>query len=233
VKVKLSILIKRLFDFGVALFGLIILSPVMFIIASVIRFTSPGPILFIQNRVGLGGRIFKIYKFRSMVVNAEKLGTSVTTAKDQRITPVGRFLRKTKLDELPQLWNVLRGDMSFVGPRPDVPEIIETYTPQMRQILNIRPGITSNATLYLRDEEEILARYPDPDAAYLHILVPLKVELAMEHGRRNSFWYDLRILIQTVLAVVMRGVYQPQLPESLRQRLAADNLFMEERNKAV
>lgn len=212
-------MLKRTFDFTIALAGLIVFSPIILILACIIRLTSPGPVLFSQNRVGLNGKLFRIYKFRSMVVNAEKLGTSVTTSQDRRITPIGRILRKTKLDELPQLWNVLRGDMSFVGPRPDVPEIIETYTPEMRQILNIRPGITSNATLLLRDEEEILARYSDPDTAYINVLVPLKVDLAMEHARRNSFWYDLWVLVQTVLALTLRGIYHPHIPEELSKRL--------------
>lgn len=133
-----------------------------------------------------------------MVAYAERLGTSVTTRKDPRITRIGRFLRKTKLDELPQLWNVLKGDMSLVGPRPDVPEIVQKYTPEMKRIFQIRPGITSVATLHLRDEEAILARVHDPDRFYEDVLVPLKVKLSMEHVDRNSFAFDLKILFQTI-----------------------------------
>ena len=134
-----------------------ILSPWFVIIVIMVKLGSPGTIIYSQERVGLNGRRFRLYKFRSMIVNADKVGTSVTTGNDTRITKIGRFLRKIKLDELPQLWNVLKGDMSFVGPRPDVPEIVNKYSPEMRRILNVRPGITSNATLYLRNEEDLLS----------------------------------------------------------------------------
>ena len=170
----------------------------MAIIAFLIRATSNGPIFFRQDRVGLHQKIFRVYKFRTMVEGADEIGTSITTGKDPRITPIGRLLRKTKLDELPQLWNVLKGDMSLVGPRPDVPEIVEKYTPEMRRIFQIRPGITSLATLHLRDEETILARVHNPDRFYEDVLVPLKVKLAMEHLDRNSFTFDLKILSQTI-----------------------------------
>ena len=133
-----------------------------------------------------------------MVVNAGHIGTSVTTGHDPRITKIGRVLRKTKLDELPQLWNVLKGDMSFVGPRPDVQEIVNNYTGEMRRILEIRPGITSNASLHLRNEEELLSLAREPDKAYEEIFVPAKVELAMEHVLRKSFFFDFGILLKTV-----------------------------------
>ena len=170
----------------------------MAIIAFLIRATSNGPIFFRQDRVGLHQKIFRVYKFRTMVQGAEAMGTSVTTRIDPRITSIGRILRKLKLDELPQLINVFMGDMSLVGPRPDVPEIVENYTIEMRQIFQVRPGITSVATLYLRDEEEILADVDEPDTFYEDILVPLKVRLAMEHVERDSFAFDLKILCQTV-----------------------------------
>jgi lipopolysaccharide/colanic/teichoic acid biosynthesis glycosyltransferase len=137
-----------------------------------------------------------------MLVNADRLGSSVTTDKDPRITSIGRFLRKTKLDELPQLWNVLRGDMSFVGPRPDVPDIIATYTPQMHRILDVRPGITSVASLHLRNEEEILGLAAAPDDFYVMVVVPAKVNAAMEHVQRDSFLFDLQILLQTIWVVI-------------------------------
>jgi len=133
-----------------------------------------------------------------MVDGAEVMGTSVTAGNDPRITPIGRALRRTKLDELLQLLNVLKGDMSLVGPRPDVPEIVENYTNEMKRIFEIRPGITSVATLHLRDEEGILERMKDPDKFYEDVLVPLKVKLAMEHVDKNSFWFDMKILVQTV-----------------------------------
>ena len=191
----------RLFDFVISLVGILILSPLIIITVLLIKLNSPGPILFIQDRVGRNSCIFRLYKFRSMVNNAEKMGTSVTTGKDPRITKFGRILRKTKLDELPQLWNVLKGDMSFVGPRPDVPEIVNNYTPEMKRILDVRPGITSNATLHLRNEEELLSLAKDHDKAYEEIFVPAKVKLAMEHVNRKSFLFDFGILLKTVWAL--------------------------------
>jgi len=191
-------ILKRVFDFAAVCFALPLICPVMAIIAFLIRATSNGHIFFRQDRVGLHQKIFRVYKFRTMVRGAEEMGTSVTTRKDPRITPIGRILRKLKLDELPQVINVFTGDMSLVGPRPDVPEIVENYTTEMRQIFKIRPGITSVATLHLRDEESILADVDEPDTFYEDILVPLKVKLAMEHVDRNSFTFDLKILCQTV-----------------------------------
>lgn len=192
---------KRLFDLTFSLLGLILFLPLMLFVALIIKGTSKGPVLFRQKRVGLHEKIFYVFKFRTMVDKAETLGSSVTTGVDPRITPIGRVLRKTKLDELPQLFNVLLGDMSFIGPRPDVPEITAKYTPEMKKIFSVRPGITSLATLHFRHEEDILARVPDPDRFYDEVVVPFKVELAMEHVRRNSFWFDLGILWQTVWAL--------------------------------
>ena len=193
-----SITLKRIFDFVAVCFALPLICPVMAIIAFLIRATSNGPIFFRQDRVGLHQKIFRVYKFRTMVQGAEEMGTSVTTRRDPRVTHIGRILRKFKLDELPQLINVFMGDMSFVGPRPDVPEIVENYSIEMRQIFQIRPGITSVATLHLRDEESILTDVDEPDTFYEDILVPLKVKLAMEHVERDSFAFDLKILCQTV-----------------------------------
>ncbi len=136
-----------------------------------------------------------------MVCNADQIGTSVTTGIDPRVTKIGRLLRKTKLDELPQLWNVLRGDMSFVGPRPDTQEIVRNYNSEMRRILEVRPGITSNATLHLRNEEDLLSLAKDPDRAYEEIFVPAKVKLAMEYVARKSFLFDFGILLKTIWAL--------------------------------
>ena len=166
--------------------------------AFLIKTTSSGPIFYRQDRVGWKEMIFRVYKFRTMVDSAEKLGSSVTTRRDPRITSIGKLLRRSKADELPQLFNVLKGDMSLVGPRPDVPEIVRNFTPEMRRIFEIRPGITSVATLHLRDEETLLSKVPDPDTFYETILVPLKVRLAMEHVDRNSFAFDLKVLCQTL-----------------------------------
>jgi len=214
---------QRFFDITFSLLGIIFLSPVLLLVAAVIQLSSKGPIFLCQQRVGLFGNEFVVYKFRTMVVNADKLGSSVTTGKDTRITPIGRVLRKTKLDELPQLFNVLNGDMSLVGPRPDVPEIIAKYTPEMRRVLEIKPGITSLATLHFKNEEELLAKVPDPDAFYEKTLVPLKVKLAMEHVDRKSFWFDLKILIQTVWMITPFGkifpIVEHPLVKELKQNL--------------
>lgn len=202
---------KRSFDFAVALLGLTILMPVFIVVGILTKLSSPGPVLYGQTRVGRNGEEFQLYKFRSMIVDADKQGSSVTTSGDPRITKIGRYLRRTKLDELPQLWNVLVGDMSLVGPRPDVPQIVATYTPEMLRILDVRPGITSIASLHLRDEERLLLRFQDPDEAYTSIVVPFKVTLAMEHVRRDSFWFDLLILLQTIWAITLGRILP--LPE--------------------
>ncbi len=197
----------RLFDFIVSVIGICILSPLFIISVLLIRLTSPGPIFYIQDRVGKCCRIFRFYKFRSMVINADSMGTSVTSGNDPRITRIGKVLRKTKLDELPQLWNVLKGDMSFVGPRPDVPEIVNNYTDEMKMILDVRPGITSNASLYLKNEEDLLSLAIDHDSAYEEIFVPAKVKLALEHVNRNSFIFDFVILLKTVWYLTVGKVY--------------------------
>jgi len=191
-------MIKRFFDLLLSFVGILALAPVLLIVAIAVKCSSRGPVLYTQKRSGLHGSIFSVYKFRTMVDRAETLGTSVTTQADPRVTSLGRFLRRTKLDELPQLFNVLKGDMSFVGPRPDVPEIVAKYTPEIKKILSVRPGITSLATLHFRDEEVLLSKAENPDRFYEKILVPFKVELAMEHVRRHSFWFDFKVLVQTV-----------------------------------
>ena len=152
-------MLKRLFDLFFAVVGLLVLSLVFLLIALIVKLSDGGPVLFRQQRVGQGGRWFRVLKFRSMVPSAEKMGPSITSDDDPRITRIGRFLRKTKLDELPQLWNVLVGDMSFVGPRPEVSKYVEQYTAEQRRVLALKPGITDPATLEFRDEEEMLSRY--------------------------------------------------------------------------
>lgn len=214
---------KRTFDFVISLFFSIVSMPVCFAVSVVVWVSSAGPVIIKQKRVGVKGRGFLVYKFRSMVKNADRIGSSVTAGNDPRITPIGRILRKTKLDELPQLFNVLKGDMSLVGPRPDVPEIIAKYTPEMRRVLEIKPGITSLATLHFKNEEELLAKVPDPDAFYEKTLVPLKVKLAMEHVYRKSFWFDLKILVQTVWMITPFGrmfpIAEHPLVKELKQSL--------------
>ena len=149
-------MLKRAFDLFFSVVGLLVLSPVFLLIALIVKLSDGGPVFFRQQRIGQGGRLFRVLKFRSMVANAEKLGLSITAEGDHRITRIGRFLRKHKLDELPQLWNVLVGDMSFVGPRPEVPRYVEKYTAEQRRVLALKPGITDLATLEFRGEEEML-----------------------------------------------------------------------------
>jgi len=193
--------IRRALEVVVVLVGLLLMCPVLLLVALIVKLTSPGHVLFAQARIGRHGAPFKIYKFRSMVQGADKIGSSVTTGLDRRITGVGRFLRRTKLDELPQLWNVLIGDMSLVGPRPEVPEIVAHYTPAMRRILEVRPGVTSVASLHFRDEENILATFDNPDQVYIAALVSFKIALAMVHVDQQSLWFDLKILIMTIYGV--------------------------------
>jgi lipopolysaccharide/colanic/teichoic acid biosynthesis glycosyltransferase len=217
-------LTKRVVDCGLALFGLIVASPVLAAVALTIKVTSPGPILYTQTRVGRHGKTFRLYKFRSMVVNADKLGSSVTRSHDPRITPIGRLLRRSKLDELPQLLNVVKGEMSLVGPRPDVPEIVGTYSRALQPILSVRPGMTSLASVYLKDEDEYLALAKDPDAAYVALIVPAKLTIDMEHVSRNSCWFDLSVVFLTVWALSFGRLFpQAEHPQvaALRASLTA------------
>src|SRR5437899_493607 len=154
---------KRTFDFILAASGLVLLIPVLLVVIVLVKITSKGPAFYRQDRVGQGGRIFRIVKFRSMFAAAEKHGPAITSAGDPRVTPMGRLLRRSKIDELPQLWNVLRGDMSLVGPRPEVPRYVDSYSPEQRRVLTVRPGITDPASIAYRQEEHLLGAQLDPD----------------------------------------------------------------------
>ena len=189
--------LKFIFDRVVSFIGLLILSPVLLVVAILIRIKMPeGPVLFRQTRVGQGGRLFTMYKFRSMTVNHD--GSSVSVAGDARITPLGEKLRRYKLDELPELWNVLIGDMSFVGPRPDVPGYADALTGDDREVLKLRPGITGPASLKYRDEEELLATVEDPQRYNDEVIFPDKVRLNRYYLHHYSFWVDLRMIFATV-----------------------------------
>jgi lipopolysaccharide/colanic/teichoic acid biosynthesis glycosyltransferase len=190
---------KRAFDLFFSVVGLLVLSPLLLLLALAVKLSSRGPVLFWQQRIGKDGRPFYIIKFRSMVVNAEKLGLSVTKVGDPRITRVGRFMRKTKLDELPQLWNVLVDDMSFVGPRPEVPRYVAHYTVEQRRVLALKPGITDLATLEFRNEEELLRAAGDTEKFYLEYCVPRKIELNLAYARQASLWGDVKIIFRTLL----------------------------------
>ncbi len=201
--------IKRLIDILVSSVVLLLFSPVLIGIAVAIRFGSPGPMLYRGTRIGLDGVLFQMLKFRTMVVDAERRGGTSTADDDPRITGVGRWLRATKLDELPQLINVWRGDMSLVGPRPQVQHDVEKYTAEERALLSVRPGITDYASIRFRDEGAILRGHADPDAAYIALIRPEKIRLGLEYVRTYSFVVDMRILMRTALAIVDRGSAAP------------------------
>jgi Sugar transferases involved in lipopolysaccharide synthesis len=193
---------KRLFDIICAAIGGILLAPLFIFISLWIKIDSSGPIFFRQTRVGLGGKLFSIHKFRTMRVDSEKFGR-LTIGTDSRITRAGKFLRRYKLDELPQLIDVLQGNMSLVGPRPEVPEYIECYPQEIRtQVLSVRPGITDNASLEMMDENELLARYEDPRVAYIEIILPLKQRYYLEYVKKHSLWNDFIIIIKTILKII-------------------------------
>ena len=189
---------KRTFDIGVSFVGLILLSPLMLLAALAIKLDSPGPIMFRQKRIGKGFHPFLIYKFRTMVQGASDRRRSLTVGDDPRITPTGRLLRRTKIDEIPQLINVLKGDMSFVGPRPEVPEFVELFRSEYEEILKVRPGITDLASLKYRDEAAVLEQSENPEEEYLRRVLPDKINLSKEYIRRSSFFFDLTLILKTV-----------------------------------
>ena len=191
--------LKFVFDRVVAFIGLIVLSPVFLLVALLIRIKMPGaPVVFTQKRVGRNARLFTIYKFRTMSVADPHSSTSITVAGDSRITPLGAKLRKYKLDELPELWNVLKGDMSFVGPRPDVPGYADALTGEDRKVLGLRPGITGPATMKYRNEEAILASVPDPVKYNDEVIFPDKVRLNRYYLDHYSFIMDIKMIVATV-----------------------------------
>lgn len=194
-------MLKRLFDILASSSGLVVLSPVLVALGVIVKLSSPGPVFYRATRVGRGGRYFELLKFRSMVVNADKIGPAVTGASDPRIIPVGRFLRRTKLDELPQLINVLRGDMSVVGPRPEDPRYVALYTDEQRQVLNVRPGITGPASVAYRNEEALLTG-ADWEQHYINSVMPAKLTIDLKYACNPSLWRDLRIIGNTMRTIL-------------------------------
>ena len=181
---------------------LVVLSPFMLIIAIAVKCTSPGEIIFRQTRVTTYGKRFQIYKFRTMVSDAPQKGSQVTVKGDSRVTGVGHFLRKVRLDELPQLLNILKGEMSFVGTRPEVEKYVEAYTPQMYATLLMPAGVTSPASIRYKDEERLLSGEGNPDEIYCNQILPEKMKYNLEYIREFSFWKDIVILFQTVIAIL-------------------------------
>ncbi len=192
-------IIKRIFDFISSFLGCIILIPVFIIIAILIKLDSKGPIFFKQKRVGQHGEEFDILKYRTMVVDAEKIGKQITVGNDSRVTGIGKFLRKYKLDELPQLFNVLKGDMSLVGPRPEVPKYVKLYNEVEREVLKVKPGITDFASIEYRDENEILGSVENPEEYYINVIMKHKLQLNLKYIDNNNIFLDIKIILKTLL----------------------------------
>jgi lipopolysaccharide/colanic/teichoic acid biosynthesis glycosyltransferase len=187
---------RRVFDIVTALMLLLLASPLLLLIAFTVRLQDGGPMLFRQERIGRHGTPFALWKFRSM--STGNRGAAITSSADRRVTPIGRLLRRYKLDELPQLWNVLRGDMSFIGPRPEVPCFVDSTDPVWQAVHSVRPGITDLATLVYRDEETILAGFPDPERGYRETVLPAKLALNLQYLERRSAVRDLKLLALTI-----------------------------------
>ncbi|GLH68475.1 sugar transferase [Geothrix rubra] len=189
---------KRTFDLFWSALGLVVLSPVLLLVALLVKLEDGGPVFFRQVRVGRGGRPFRIWKFRTMVVDAERRGGAITVGQDIRITRIGRYLRSTKLDEFPQLLNVLSGEMSLVGPRPEVPRYVDHYTEAQRGILGLRPGITDLASIKYRNESELLGQAEDPEATYIQEVLPDKIRINLAYASRAGVWSDFLVILATL-----------------------------------
>jgi lipopolysaccharide/colanic/teichoic acid biosynthesis glycosyltransferase len=200
--------VRRLLEAAVSLTGLVILSPLLVALAILVKATSRGPVFYRGERVGLRGRLFRVWKFRSMTVDAERTGPGITADADPRVTRVGRFLRRFKLDELPQLVNVLAGDMSLVGPRPEDPRYVALYTPEQRAVLEVRPGLTSPASLRYADEERLLVG-EDWEQTYVSTILQAKLRIDLEYLRRRSLGTDMGVIASTLFAVIRRRKVVP------------------------
>lgn len=210
--------IPRMFEVIMALCGLFLVSPIMLIAAIIVKLHSNGPVIFRQKRVGLYGQEFTLFKLRTMVIGTK--GSLVTASNDGRVTPIGRVLRRSKIDELPELFNVLRGDMSFVGPRPEVPEFVDLGDPQWQEILEHRPGITDPVTLRLRNEEKLLAQVIDKEGYYREIVQPYKLRGYLRFIRNKSWKTDIRIIGRTLKAVALPRSAIPPTIEEMKWSLA-------------
>jgi lipopolysaccharide/colanic/teichoic acid biosynthesis glycosyltransferase len=196
---------KRVFDLTGALVGLALLWPLLAVIAVVVKASDGGPVFFRQERVGYRGRRFQMWKFRTMGPRARSSGIQLTVAGDPRITRVGRWLRHLKLDELPQLFNVLAGEMSLVGPRPEVPRYVATYTREQRRVLELVPGVTDVSSIAYRRENELLAEASDPERAYMEHILPEKIRLSLEYAAGASVWRDFLVILETIKGIGRGG----------------------------
>jgi lipopolysaccharide/colanic/teichoic acid biosynthesis glycosyltransferase len=195
-------MVKRLFDLFVASVGLIVLVPLFVIVGLLVKLDSQGPVFYRGARIGRDGVLFKMYKFRTMVANADRVGSALTQSQDCRITRVGRILRKWKIDEFPQLLNVLRGEMSVVGPRPESPGFVEHYTPEQRQVLQVKPGMTGLTQIAFRHEEALLGRCSNLEKDYIEKIMPRKLALDLEYITNRSFFLDVKLIVQTFLCLL-------------------------------
>lgn len=193
---------KRLFDICASLFGILVLSLPFLVVAIAIKVESKGPVIFKQERVGLNGKHFKIWKFRSMVVNAESKGLQITSKEDCRVTKVGKIIRKLKIDELAQLFNVLFGQMSFVGPRPEVPKYVEMYNEEQKKVLTVKPGITDLASIEYCDENSLIDASENPEKTYIEEIMPKKLALNLEYIEKASFFYDIGLIFKTFARIL-------------------------------
>lgn len=207
---------KRLFDIIISLTGLIFIAPLLFPVMLLIWRQDRHSPLYIAPRIGLGGRPFNMVKLRSMIINADKTGVDSTSADDTRITAVGRFIRRSKLDEISQLWNVFVGDMSLVGPRPNVKRETDLYTKEEKKLLSVRPGITDFASIVFSDEGDVLLEKQDPDLAYNQLIRPYKSQLGLFYIEKHSFLLDVRVCILTAVAIVSRETALKQVAISLK-----------------
>ncbi|WP_305881190.1 sugar transferase [Bacillus mycoides] len=203
-KKRFSLFFKRIFDIVIAILALLVLSPVFILISIAIKIDSDGPVLFRQVRVTQYGERFKIFKFRTMVNNADKIGTQVTTKNDNRITRVGQFLRKIRLDEIPQLFNIILGNMSFVGTRPEVVKYVEKYTSEMLATLLLPAGVTSKASIQYKNEEKILNNAENADEVYTNQVLPEKMRYNLQSIEEFSFFGELKVMLETLVAVVKK-----------------------------
>lgn len=202
---------KRMLDFVLATLGLAVLWPLLLIVAAMVKLQDGGAVFFRQDRVGRGGRLFRIWKFRTMVPGAEEQDRDITVAGDSRVTQVGAWLRTYKVDELPQIFNVLRGEMSLVGPRPEVPRYVDTTNPHWRAVLTLRPGATDLASLAYRHEEQILAASEDPELKYRAVILPEKLALNLRYAQASSFWLDVRLILLTLASSIWPNCCGPDL----------------------
>lgn len=201
---RINSILKRIFDVLFSFIGIIVLSPLLIIVAISIKISSEGPVLFKQERVGMNKRHFKILKFRTMVVNAESIGRQITVGEDKRITKVGYFLRKYKIDELPQLFNVLKGDMSLVGPRPEVPRYVELYNDEQNQVFSVKPGITDMASIRYCDESELLGKADNAEDYYVNCIMKDKLQLNIEYIKKSNVILDIYIILKTVVKCIRK-----------------------------